>query len=486
MISMRHQIRIVEPGTFQHHLHEYPKVHQRIPHPVVQSLFQLTHQQLIDRYCQLNPMVLPGVMQKILKYQPSCYRWAGADLIPGTDREGKRHMILIENNSCPSGQKSMPLLNADMAQGGYRTLMEDSFKPFFLATNRIRKGALVVLYDKNLMETSGYAAVMADVFQEPVYLVPFMDEVSHAYIRYRRGRMEIKVEGSSWLPVKAAFRYVTSRPWNRIGVDTSTPIFNPVIACIAGGRNKLVAAKAYEEFNAKLHTTGLQICSPETICDVRKEDIPKWVKHFGGKAVIKEPYSNAGQGVYTIVNDVELKALMQKEFAYTRFIVQRLIGYPLWEGGKNSGSYYQTGTLPDGERNRYVFDLRMMVCATPQGFKPVCLYSRRATHPLQANLDPSIPSWNLLGTNLSYRAEDGEWMTDTRRLMLMDQQDFHRLGLSLDDLIDAYVQAILSTIAIDRMAKRLINAKGEFRHRLFAKLNDDQILIQEIMKDPHA
>lgn len=485
MISMRHHIRRVEPGTFQHHLHEYPKVHQRILHPVVQSFFQLTHQQLIDRYCQLKPSVLPGVMQKIVKYQPSYYRWAGADLIPGTDREGKRQMILIENNSCPSGQKSMPLLHADLAQGGYRTLIEGSFKPFFLATNRIREGALVVVYDKNLMETSGYAAVMADVFQEPVYLVPFMDEVGHAYIRYRRGRMEIKAEGPSWVPVKAAFRYVTSRPWNRIGVDTSTPIFNPVIACVAGGRNKLVAAKAYASYNAKLQTTGLQIFAPETICDLRKEDITKWVKHFGGKAVIKEPYSNAGQGVYTIVHDAELKALMQKEFAYTRFIVQRLIGHPQWDGHKHSGTYDQTGTLPDREGSRYVFDLRMMICATPEGFKPLCLYSRSASRPLQAELDPGVPSWEVLGTNLSYRTEDGEWMTDTRRLMLMDQQDFPRLGLNLDDLIDAYVQAILSTIAIDRMAKRLINAKGEFRHRLFAKLNDDRILLHEIMSQPH-
>lgn len=482
MISMRHHIRIVEPGTFQHHLHEYPKVHQRIMHPVVQSFFQLTHQQVIDRYCQLNPEVLPGVLQRVVKYQPSYYRWAGADLIAGTDRQGKRQMVVIENNSCPSGQKSMPLLHADLAQGGYRTLIEDSFKRYFLTTHRIRRGALVVLYDKNLMETSGYAAVMADVFGEAVYLVPFMDEERHEHIRYRRGHMEIMAEGSSWLPVKAAFRYVTSRPWNRIRVDTSTPIFNPVIACIAGGRNKLVAAKAYEAYNAKLHTTGLQICTPETICDVHKEDIPKWVKHFGGRAVIKEPYSNAGQGVYTIVNDAELKALMQKEFAYTRFIVQRLIGHPEWEGRKHPGSYYQQGTVPDTEGNRYVFDLRMMVCATPEGFKPVCLYARSASLPLQADLDPSVPSWDVLGTNLSYRAEDGEWNTDTRRLMLMDQQDFTRLGLSLDDLVDAYVQAILSTIAIDRMAKRLVNAKGEFRHRLFAKLNDDRILIHEIMK----
>ena len=35
------------------------------------------------------------------------------------------------------------------------------------------KGDIAVLYDKNHMENSGYAAVLADLVNEPVWLVPF-------------------------------------------------------------------------------------------------------------------------------------------------------------------------------------------------------------------------------------------------------------------------------------------------------------------------
>ena len=63
----------------------------------------------------------------------------------------------------------------------------------------------------------------------------------------------------------------------------------------------------------------------------------------------------------------------------------------------------------------------------------------------------------------------------------MDRRDFNTLGLGLDDLIEAYIQTILSTIAIDRMAKKLMNTKGQFRHKLFKSLNDDPFLLNEIL-----
>lgn len=61
----------------------------------------------------------------------------------------------------------------------------------------------------------------------------------------------------------------------------------------------------------------------------------------------------------------------------------------------------------------------------------------------------------------------------------MDQHDFSQLGLSIDDLIDAYIQTVLSVTAIDRMAKKLL-ANGEFDYKLFKRLNPDNALIDEI------
>lgn len=88
----------------------------------------------------------------------------------------------------------------------------------------------------------------------------------------------------------------------------------------------------------------------------------------------------------------------------------------------------------------------------------------------------------MLGTNLSSRQQDGTWTTDTSRLLMMDRRDFHKLGLGLDDLIEAYIQTILSTIAIDRMAEKMHNSKGRFRMKLFESLNNDPVLIKEILE----
>jgi len=63
----------------------------------------------------------------------------------------------------------------------------------------------------------------------------------------------------------------------------------------------------------------------------------------------------------------------------------------------------------------------------------------------------------------------------------MDRRDFNHLGMGLDDLIEAYIQTILSTIAIDKMACRLVNARGQFNSALFSSFNDDPLLIREIM-----
>lgn len=480
MSDANHTIKVIQPGTFANHQHWYPKALNAAIHPMINFFLHLDNQLIIDRYCHLHPMVKSKRLKEILAYQPEYYRWAGADLINVTNARGKRQMVVIENNSCPSGQKSMPLPLDHMEQGGYRDLMEKSFKPFCKAHKIPSHATLAVLYDKNIVENSGYAAVMADVFKRPVYLVPFHDEEENPHVRFRNEFIEILTEGQQWKPVAAAFRYVTQKPWNRIPLYTATKIYNPVVACLAGGRNKLIASKAYDSYNKEIKKHGLKIRTPETIRDVTKDKIPHWVKHFGGQAVIKVPYSNAGQGVFTIVNEAELKAFMDMDFEYARFIVQSLIGNYLWSSKTSAGKFFHLGTIPDTKGETYVFDLRMMICATPKGFRPISIYSRRAEKPLSNVLQAGDHSWDMLGTNLSHQSDTGEWTTDTNRLILMDRRDFNKLGLGLDDLIEAYIQSVLSTIAIDRMAKKLINDKGKFRTKLFSALNDDPYLLNEI------
>jgi len=426
------------PGSFEAHNHWYPKALNATIHPMIAFFLSLEQERIINRYCHLHPMVKKEKLREILNYKARHFLWAGADLINVTSAGGKRQMVVIENNSCPSGQKSMPLVDDNKDQGSYRLLVERTFKPFLKKARTF--GALAVLYDKNEMETRGYAEVIADVMEEPVYFIPCFKEDSKDYSFFKDGLLHFYDEAGKAIPIRAAFRYVTQKPWNRIPIHSKTKILNPPIACLAGGRNKMVAAKAYEIFNADLAEAGLKINTPETIWDVRKNEIPLWVKKMGGHAVVKVPYSNAGQGVYTIVSEEELDAFMELDFDYDLFIVQSLIGNYNWSSTTQSGKLFHVGTIPNNKNQSFVADIRMMVSSTEKGIRPLCTYARRAVAPLEETLAPGVESWQMLGTNLSKKLPDGNWTTDTNRLILMDRRDFNKLGVGLDDLIEAYIQ----------------------------------------------
>lgn len=478
---MATKTQLIKPNTFEAENHWYPKAMNATIHPLVSFFLNLKRERIIKRYCHLHPVVKPEYLEQILSYKPRYFVWAGADLMHVTNEDGKRQMVVIENNSCPSGQKSMPLLDDNQEEGGYRLLMERTIKPIAKAKKRSVSGGLAVIYDKNPMEAVGYAHTMADVFNTEVYCTTYYQDDKNPSVQFKDGVLYVKDQQNEWKPIKTAFRYLTQRPWNRLPVHSKTHIFNPTVACLAGGRNKMMASKAYDLYNAELRDTGLEILTPETIWDVSKAEIPLWVQKMGGQAVVKNPYSNAGQGVYTIVNQQELDAFMEQDFHYERFIVQSLIGNYNWSSISNKGKFYHVGTIPNDRGNTYVADIRVMVSATPQGIRPLVVYARRAKKPLMSNIEEGADSWDMLGTNLSIKNQDGSWGSDTNRLLLMDRRDFNRLGVGLDDLIEGYIQTVLSMIAIDKMAIQLFNSKNKFRMRLFKSLDDDKALLNEIM-----
>jgi len=473
--------KIIQPDEFEAHTHWYPKALNATIHPMVNFFLNLEQERIIVRYCHMHPQVNADKLREILNYRCKYFLWAGADLLNVTSAEGNRQMVVLENNSCPSGQKSMPLLDDNQEQGSYRWLVERTFKPYLKNLRHKIKGGLAVIYDKNEMETSGYAEVIADVMGEPVYYASFYKDDLDPAVRFEDGIMQIRVAPDKWIPIRAAFRYVTQKPWNRLPLHPKTRILNPIIACLTGGRNKMVAAKAYDIFNTELEPYGLKINTPETIWDVQKNEVPLWIKKMGGQAVVKVPYSNAGQGVYTIVTEKELEDFMTLDFEYDRFIVQSLIGNYNWSSTTENGKLYHVGTIPNAKGHTFVADIRMMVSSTEKGIRPLCTYARRAESPLVGHIEDSTNSWKMLGTNLSFKNPDGSWNSDTNRLVLMDRRDFNRLGVGLDDLIETYIQTVLTTVAIDSMAKTLINKKGKFRMSLFKSLNNDQELINEIL-----
>ncbi len=475
--------RTLLPGSFDDVKHFYPKVLNASLHPQLRYFMSLGNRRIAERYCHLNPRARPDAVRKLLADCPRYFRWGGADLFPVTTDRGVRRITVIETNSCPSGQKSFPRTDEVSEQAGYRVLLQRSFLPALQEKRALPKGGLAVLYDKNEMEASGYAAVLADLTQEPVHLVACPDGDPDPAWRFTDERvLEVRPDpDGDWEPIRGALRYVTQRPWNRIPPLTRTYIFNPVVACLAGGRNKLVAAKAYDLLNAELEGDGLGIRMPDTIWDVGHAEVPLWVERMGGVAVVKDPYSNAGQGVYTITNPRELDEFMALEQRYDRFIVQALVGNVGWSSRSRGARLYHIGTVPDRHGEIYVADLRFMVGAGPEGFFPVAIYARRARRPLPDKLDPEAQSWDVLGTNLSVREAGGTWSSQTERLVLMDQRDFNRLGLGLDDLIEGYLQAVMSMTAIDRMAQRLVSSKGRFRRRFFQSVDPDPALVAEVL-----
>lgn len=476
-------LRIVKPGEFEAHKHWYPKALNATMHPMINFFLNLEKERIITRYCHMHPTVNKVKLQEVLNHRSKHFFWGGADLLNVTSSEGKRQMVVIENNSCPSGQKSMPLIDDNQEQGSYRLMIERTFKPFLKKLRNKIKGSLAVIYDKNLMEASGYAEVIADVMQEKVYFVEFYNEEHNPRVIFKEGVMYILDDNQELIPIRAAFRYLTQKPWNRLPLHLKTKVINPTIACLAGGRNKMVAAKAYDIFNSELQESGLKINTPETIWGVSKNEVPLWVKKMGGHAVIKVPYSNAGQGVYTIVTEEELDKFMDLEFDYDLFIVQSLIGNSNWSSITSSGKLYHVGTIPNQKNQTFVADIRMMVSSTENGIRPLCTYARRAEKPLVDSINVGVDSWKMLGTNLSIKNDDGSWGSDTNRLVLMDRRDFNKLGIGLDDLIEAYIQTVLSMVAIDKMAQTLINKQGKFRMRLFKSLNNDKSLLNEIKLD---
>lgn len=479
-MPLKNEPTVVEPGTFEANRHYYERVRNANIHPLVRFFVKLGNDRIAERYCHLHPEIKPEAVRSLLNSVPTYFRWGGADLFVTSNERGVRRIVVVETNSCPSGQKSMPLLDESDELGGYRTLVQRAFLDH-LKSRGLPDGDLGVLFDKNRMEASGYAAAIAELSGENVHLVPYhIDDMDRTARCNEHGVMEVNA-GGTWRPLRAALRYVTQRPWTRIPPLTKTAVLNPVLACLAGGRNKLMAAKAYDLLNGTLGDSGLRIHAPQTIWGVGRAEVPMWIERLGGVGVVKNPYSNAGQGVYTITSQSELAAFMETEQRYDRFIVQALVGNSGWSSQGNTGRLFHVGTVPNKHSQIFAADLRCMIVAGRGGFQPVAIYARRARIPLQREPVAGVDSWSMLGTNLSVKLDDGTWTSDTERLLLMDSRDFNRVGVGLDDLVEGYLQTVLSVVAIDEMAKQLVTKSRKFRRRMFSSLNSDRSLSDEIL-----
>lgn len=455
----------------------YPKAYQSSIHPLVKFFLKLSPERIAHRYCHLHPQVQRKDLIRLLHHKCRYFFLAWSDLMYVTNEQGKRSMVVIENNSCPSGQKSMPPLSDDLEHWGYEHYTQEVLIERIIHQTKKKDWVLAVLYDKNEMETVWYAHTFADLTKESVYYVPVYKE--NKTVRSREWWLEIKLPSWKWKRVRWCMRYVTQKPWTKLPLISKTIILNPIITCLAWGRNKLVATKAYESYNNVIKHLWLSIKYPDTIYDVSLEQVVEWIERRWGIGVVKNPYSNAWQWVYTITSQKELDAFMDESHEYDKFIVQSLIWNYKRSSKASKWTFYHVWTLPNKQWNAYVVDVRMRIISTKDWFMPLSINARKALLPLAEELwDHS--SWDMLWTNLSYKNEDWSRGTDMSRLLLMDTKDFNQLWIGIDDLIEWYIQSVLSTIAIDRMAHSLITKEGKFRIRRFQSLDNDKRLLEEI------
>eukprot|EP00166_Cyanidium_caldarium_P004019 ctg_4066.g445 len=176
------RFRAVRPGEFEPQHHFYPRCLNAQIHPSVRFFMGLSRERLISRYTHLNPRVDPVELRRMLTYQPRYLRWAGCDLMHVVDsRTQSKSMVVIETNSCPSGQKSTPLFDDQDEYGGYRLLLQRALLSRLQSGDEpVVPGKLAVLFDKNPMEASGYAACLAELTDEEVLLVPMFDDAADA------------------------------------------------------------------------------------------------------------------------------------------------------------------------------------------------------------------------------------------------------------------------------------------------------------------
>lgn len=227
--------RAVNTGDFEPERHFYPRVLNANIHPLVASFFSLGNERILARYTHLNPQVNAEALKELLAYRPKFFQWAGtvtniplfiavlsptmegarintngqlskgSDLFNVTTASGQRQMIIVETNSCPSGQKSMPLLSDPEEYGGYGVVIEHTFKEMIMQADK-SLGDLAVVCDKNMMEASGYAAVMAEATGERVWLAEYYWEDPDPPVKWEDGVMYLRDEKKGTKPIYSLVR----------------------------------------------------------------------------------------------------------------------------------------------------------------------------------------------------------------------------------------------------------------------------------------
>ncbi|KAI8616852.1 hypothetical protein BC830DRAFT_1167493 [Chytriomyces sp. MP71] len=121
-------------------------------------------------------------------------------------------------------------------------------------------GDLAVLHDKNPMKASGYAAIKAYHAKKSVRLVELYDDDPNPPKPWNRFLMNCK---TLVLNSVRSFSFL-GHPFMLFWDSTGRFDDQQIVSCLAGGRNKMMAVRAYDFLNAKLDGSGFLSASNVT------------------------------------------------------------------------------------------------------------------------------------------------------------------------------------------------------------------------------
>jgi len=394
----------------------------RIAEPF-RSLLDTPPAALAASYAARHPGVDRDETTALLCSEARRFYLAGVDLMTVGDARDSR-FVVIEINSAPGFAYCTP--GRDAWERAYRRTAD-------LLLERLPRAqwpdVALLTESKIPIETEGFSAVLRDSIGAEVPVLAPAD--LRAVCRDAAGnRVRLTVRGR---PLRGGLRYLHLNPWELLPPNAEGVFVNGTDVDLAGGRDKIAAHHAFTLFNDRYARRGLAIHTPPTRIVERDEPAPRSDR----LVVRKVPHGNSGIGVDFVPSSTP---------AGYRHLEQQLLLPP----GHEVDDYPPLRPLVAGGE-RYVYDLRVVIGGTRRGFVPLMMYARRARRPLRdlRSLDPAVLD-DFLKVNIARVARHGSIVLEEERLTLPDAAGAASLGLSRDQLVDAVVQSILATIAVDR------------------------------------
>lgn len=135
----------------------------------------------------------------------------------------------------------------------------------------------------------------------------------------------------------------------------------------------------------------------------------------------------------------------------------------------------------------YAYSFRVLACNSPSGFKMITICCARAPAPFAKHGETAEIAPGLLNKITTVHEDDvyitniGTKVDGEMRSFYLDDAGMKGMGVTMDDVIDGFMQTVYSIHALDNMCKKLTMENGELNLQLLQELNPDPQLLAEVV-----